>query len=272
MTRYLFFTLLSSLIAFPSLSATSLSSEQCLAMKKAHVISEQAPLPCSRLKQVDVTFRDFSGKTQTGAIIVMDAVAHRVEMIFSALYQHQIPIQSITPIREFFGDDEASMRANNTSAFNARPMTGGSSWSKHAYGLAIDINPLQNPFVEFQASQIVVKPPQAAKHYLNRYSYRLGKPFRTGMAEEMVDIFANNGFLIWGGYWNDPIDYQHFEIGPRALVNRLTAEPSKARGVFEKYIADYLSCMQLSKQTPRENARAHCAASVVEKYSHWPAQ
>ncbi len=250
-----------------------LTASECQHMQQAGVISAHAPIRCQRLARVAVRYLDFSRHPQQGNIIVMDAVAPRVEQIFRELYQKPVAIHSLKPMRDFGADDNLSMQANNSSAFNARPITQGTSWSKHAYGLAIDINPMQNPFVTLSTEgRIAVQPMGAEREYLNRFAYRSGKAQRAGMAEEMVDIFANNGFLIWGGYWNSPIDYQHFEIGPMALVKRLAAEPDKARGVFEKYIADYLLCMQQSTLTPHDNARAHCVAQTVEHYSHWPAK
>lgn len=104
-------------------------------------------------------------------------------------------------MREFRGDDSASMDANNSSAFNARPITGGGGWSKHAYGVAIDINPVQNPFLEFDSNgTITVKPSQSATSYVNRTRFRARDEIeRRGMAEDVVELFAHHGFMIWEG-------------------------------------------------------------------------
>ena len=92
------------------------------------------------------------------------------------------------------------MDDNNTSASNARPMTGGKQWSMHAYGVAIDINPPQNPYPSFDDDEGVahVLSAKAAKTSVNCMDCRPNKPGRLGRAEEVVDIFANNGFLSWG--------------------------------------------------------------------------
>ncbi|GAA5645798.1 MULTISPECIES: M15 family metallopeptidase [Vibrio] len=269
--------ILSSIVVLPLLLSTSalasvepITPQQCKVMREKGAISNESPIQCDRLSTVHVRHYDFNGEVKQGAVVVMNSVAHRVERIFEALYQRKVPMQSVLPIEHFNGSDKASMTANNTSGFNARPMTGGTEWSKHAFGLAIDINPVQNPFIDIDDhNRVSVQPEQSTKQYLNRYTYRAGKPVRSGMAEDVIDIFAENGFLTWGGYWNYPIDSQHFEVGPRALVNRLAAEPGKARGVFEKYIADYLTCMKASTQAVHEQARAICVQKVTKKFSNW---
>lgn len=101
-------------------------------------------------------------------------------------------------VEAFGADDDASMAADNTSAFNCRPITGGGGWSLHSYGVAIDINPRENPYV----SGSLVLPPEGAA-YLDRSAAVPGL-IRAG------DPVVARGFA-WGGYWSDPIDYQHFE-------------------------------------------------------------
>ncbi len=112
------------------------SDWQCGMMKKQGVLSEGAPVGCDRLSKVDFDFVTFDGQTKQGSMIVFDVVAPSVEQIFTELHKRQFPLHSARLMREFKGDDNASMAANNSSAFNARPITGGSSWSKHAYGVA----------------------------------------------------------------------------------------------------------------------------------------
>jgi hypothetical protein len=115
------------------------------------------------------------------------------------LHQRGFPLARAKPIEHYHGDDAASMQDNNTSAFNNRPIAGGGPPSLHAYGLAIDINPLQNPFVQpDQQGSARVSPP-AATAYLNRLAVRPGKPVRRGMAEDVTDLFAEYGFTVWGG-------------------------------------------------------------------------
>ncbi|MCW8335412.1 M15 family metallopeptidase [Vibrio sp. DBSS07] len=242
------------------------SEWQCGMMKKQGVLNEGAPVGCERLSKVDFMFVDFEGETKQGSMIVLDLVAPSVERIFSELHQRKFPLHSARLMREFKGDDNASMDANNSSAFNARPITGGSSWSKHAYGVAVDINPVQNPFLEFDDNgKITVKPAQSATSYVNRTRFRARNEIeRQGMAEDVVEIFAHHGFLIWGGDWNTPIDTQHFEVGSRKFVSQLLALPKpEAEAAFESYIKSYRSCFTQRQSQGGEKARAYCAFQTV---------
>lgn len=131
------------------------------------------------------------------------AVATDVAVIMRDLFELRFPIERITPVDAFGADDDASMAANNTSAFNCRTVTGGTDWSEHAHGEAIDINPVANPYVVGD----VVLPP-AGVDYLDR-SQNL-----TGMIHHddgVVRAFAARGWS-WGGDWTRPVDYQHFYV------------------------------------------------------------
>lgn len=271
MKHVLFAACIGTICSFSAFAGVELISEQqCQIMYDKGILSANAPVKCNRLANVTIQHYDFDGQIRKGTIVVMDAVANRVDRIFQTLLEKKVPMHSVMPMEKFNGDDNASMVANNTSAFNARPIIGGVSWSKHAYGLAIDLNPEQNPFVSIdENNSVTVRPVQSTKTFLNRYTYRPAKPVRTGMAEEVIDVFAENGFLIWGGYWNYPIDFQHFEIGPQALVNRLATEPDKikAQNVFEEYIADYLHCMKTSDQKKHEEKRMSCVQKITKKFS-----
>src|SRR5690606_20285183 len=140
------------------------------------------------------------------------------------------------------GDDEAAMRDNNTSAFNDRAITGGTVPSLHAYGLAIDINPVQNPYVEIAGDGNARFHPAAGSRYANRAAARPGKPARAGMAEDVVELFAQHGFTTWGGDWDAPIDYQHFQVS-RTLAQKLAAlPPEQARAAFDAHATAYRRC------------------------------
>ncbi len=120
---------------------------------------------------------------------------------------------------------------NNSSCYNCREVTGGGLPSIHSYGLAIDINPIQNPYIFFeekdQCSTKIL--PSNGKNYINRTNTR------AGMVESIVEIFKKNGFTVWGGKWNTPIDWQHFQP-PRPLA-QLLAVMSTKDGIefFEKF-------------------------------------
>jgi hypothetical protein len=148
------------------------------------------------------------------------------------------------------------MADNNTSAFNARNVAGSNSLSLHAYGLAIDINPIQNPYAKRSGTRLTFSPP-AGVEYANRFNDRPGKKARSGMAESIIDVFADEGFLIWGGYWDDPIDYQHFQVN-RGLAEHLARlSPAQARAAFEQHVERYRACRRNGAQ---ESSRSKCIA------------
>lgn len=248
------FALLSPSFAYAAV--TALTSEQCKGMRDNKVLSSENPVKCERLAQVTFRYKDFDGALRDdGKLVVLDVVAPQVQGIFDALLQRGFPLNKVTPLESYQGDDEASMRDNNSSAFNGRAMTGGSGWSKHAYGVAIDINPLQNPYIGKDAEQqTIVLPPAARAGYLKR------TPLRAGMAEAAQDIFFGHGFMIWGGNWKQPIDYQHFEIGSRDFIARLLSLPLEtARREFTSYAASYTSCIQDGAIADIATRRKACA-------------
>lgn len=219
-------------------------------MEQKKTISPDNPVPCRRLTQVSFSYIGFDGQQHdNGLIIVMDALTEQVQAIFDELLERRFPLQQARPMEEFTGDDEASMQANNSSSFNGRAMTGGSAWSKHAYGAAIDINPLQNPYLSHGTYL-----PDNAGSYLSR------TPQRPGMAESAIDIFFRHGFLVWGGNWYEPVDYQHFEIGSRDFIQQLLALPlPQARAVFKRYADQYSACLKRNKIADNIARRDACA-------------
>jgi hypothetical protein len=219
-----------------------LTESDCSAMQAANVISARNPLPCRRLARVRFSYLDFEGhRQQDGEMIVMDAVAPHVQRLFMQLLAAKFPLHSAHALTHYAGDDAASMADNNSSAFNGRPVTGGSSWSLHAYGVAIDINPLQNPYLSRAADgHVMVLPAASAAQFTDRST------LRPGMTETIRGLFADNGFLVWGGDWRQPIDYQHFEIGERTFIEKLArANPRRAAQMFDRYVRTYQDCVAL---------------------------
>ncbi|GAA0536527.1 hypothetical protein FHS83_003338 [Rhizomicrobium palustre] len=214
-----------------------LSTADCAAMKAHHVLNDGAPVGCARLATVTFTYVDFEGRSHDdGRVVVLDALAPRVLKIFQEMKAQGFPISKARPVEAYEGSDDASMADDNTSSFNHRPIAGSNRLSLHAYGAAIDINPRENPYLTFSGATVTVAPPQGAG-FLNRLQQRPGKPARPGMAESVVAIFTRNGFSNWGGFWDEPIDYQHFDI-TRALAERLASlPPEEARAAFEQMIA-----------------------------------
>jgi hypothetical protein len=227
--------------AAPALAA--LAQPACERLKSARVLREQAPVGCDRLTVVRFPYVDFSGaRHDNGELMVLDAVAPEVSQLFHALYRRRFPLARARLIDHYGGNDEASMRDNNTSAFNQRAVTGGGPPSLHAYGLAIDINPVQNPFLQPGDTGMMRVSPPAGAAYLNRRAGRPGKPPRAGMAENLVGLFAAAGFTVWGGDWDTPLDYQHFQFS-RELAQRLAALPEReARQLHLQQIKAYRSC------------------------------
>ncbi|MDG1411693.1 MAG: M15 family metallopeptidase [Acidimicrobiales bacterium] len=159
------------------------------------------PVPTEDLRLLTVTHHDLVGDRQVGEIVVHADHAEALLTVFEALYGAGFPIERMDPITAFDGDDGASMRANNTSGFNCRVIDGTNRWSQHAYGTAVDINPLINPWVRGSA----VDPPEGAV-YLDREA---DTPGLIHADDIVVQAFEAIGWS-WGGYWNDSIDYQHF--------------------------------------------------------------
>ncbi|MDP9494400.1 MAG: M15 family metallopeptidase [Actinomycetota bacterium] len=167
---------------------------------------EGCPLAIEGLSAVDVSFWSYNGLVNTGRLIVATDLAEDMVAIMQDLYEARFPIERMAPVDAFGGDDDRSMAANNTSAFNCRQVTGGSAWSEHSYGRAIDINPLVNPYVRGST----VLPPEGAA-YADR---ERDAPGMIHAGDVVVDVFAARGWE-WGGYWTSSKDYQHFSTTGR---------------------------------------------------------
>lgn len=162
------------------------------------------PLEPARLRRVEIDYLGMDTQTHRGELIVHEDVVPEVIEIFEQLRQARYPIEKMqTPDHYPGADDELSMRDNNTSAFNCRDIPGTGNWSLHAYGRAIDINPLLNPYID---STGAFQPANAAP-YLDRN--RLD-PGLLHDGDPAVQIFTDRGWR-WGGDWQTPKDYQHFE-------------------------------------------------------------
>ena len=162
------------------------------------------PVPPEDLRRVDLDYFAPDASTRRGALVVHRDVVEDVIAIFDRLRQLRYPIAGMRTVDNYPGAaDELSMRDNNTSAFNCRPL--GDGWSLHAYGRAIDVNPLVNPFIDSNGTL----EPATARAYLDRTRDVPGM-LRAGDAA--VTAFTDRGWR-WGGAWRDPIDYQHFEVG-----------------------------------------------------------
>ena len=161
------------------------------------------PVPLSDLRRVRLTHWGFDGIRHQGELIVDKDVARGVVAVFHTLYSERFPIRMMQRVDRFHADDNASMAADNTSAFNCRPITGSATgFSVHSYGRAIDVNTLENPYVK----GTTVLPP-AGEAFTNRANVRPGM-IRHG--DPVWRAFTAHGF-DWGGDWKSLKDYQHFE-------------------------------------------------------------
>ena len=159
------------------------------------------PVGLDDLRLVTVTFVGFDSADHVGELIVHRSVAANVALTFDELYRAKFAFARIRLVDDFGADDDRSTLANNTSAFNCRAAEGSTRWSAHAYGEAIDINPLQNPYV--YADGHVLDP--AAKTFVDRSKVRTGMITTDG---PVVKAFARIGWG-WGGRWRTTKDYQH---------------------------------------------------------------
>jgi D-alanyl-D-alanine carboxypeptidase-like protein len=220
-----------------------ISAALCNDMKSHNVLNSGAPVSCARLKLVRFEHIGFDGLLHRGEIMVMDAAANDVLQIFNSLLEMNFPIEKARLINYYNGDDDESIADNNTSGFNHRNVEGGNALSMHAYGLAIDLNPKQNPYVKRNRNGTVlsVSPPSGID-YVSRPGNRSPANGRLGMAEAVTDLFAEHGFSIWGGYWHYEVDYQHFQVS-RGLALRLAhLLPADAQALFDEHVRRYLSC------------------------------
>ena len=159
------------------------------------------PVPVEDLRWVELSHWDDEGEATTGVLVVHAEHVDDVVTVFGRLFEARFPIRSMLPITVFGGDDDASMRANNSSAFNCRLIAGTDRWSQHAYGGAIDINPLVNPWVRGDH----VDPPEGAVHVERDPDV----PGLIVAGDVVTEAFAAIGWG-WGGDWQNSQDYQHF--------------------------------------------------------------
>lgn len=163
------------------------------------------------LRYVHVLRYDFDGKPAEGELICNEYIAQDLVEIFYELYYNEYQIERMVLIDEYDGDDTASMEDNNTSCFNYRMVEGSSSLSKHACGLAIDINPFYNPYVTYEKDGTQKVSPVAALGYADR---SVSFPYKIDEEDLCCRLFKEHGF-IWGGNWNSLKDYQHFQKTPK---------------------------------------------------------
>ena len=161
------------------------------------------PVGPAQLRKLRLAYWNFDGRRRIGTLIVRDRSARAVVGVFHRLYAARFPIRRMVPVDVYGGNDRRSMAADNTSAFNCRYASalGPKRWSAHAYGEAIDVNTIENPYVQGS----YVSPP-AGRPYMDRANVRRGMAVEGGI---LVRAFVAAGWQ-WGGRWSATPDYQHF--------------------------------------------------------------
>jgi hypothetical protein len=165
--------------------------EACEGITIPHAVKEE-------LELVTVSYYGFDGLLHRGQIIVNKKVAGDIVEIFNVIKETKFPVEKVVPIVEYNWSDEKSMKDNNTSSFNYRFLSGSKILSMHASGLAIDINPKQNPYVKNGSNS-----PAGS-------SYELDEHGTIRPDSEIVKAFKEKGWS-WGGDWKSLKDYQHFQ-------------------------------------------------------------
>ncbi|MDQ4148622.1 MAG: M15 family metallopeptidase [Actinomycetota bacterium] len=166
------------------------------------------PVAPEDLRLITLTHWDFDGRVRSGELMVHRDQAENVIKAMARLFEQRFPIERIELVEKYGGDDERSMQANNTSAFNCREVEDRpGAWSEHAFGRAIDINPVQNPFVLPSGK---VSPPSGLE-YVDRSKNRPGMIHTN---DPVVAAFSSIGWE-WGGTWPRSKDYQHFSATGR---------------------------------------------------------
>ncbi len=171
------------------------------------------PVPLADLRCISISHWGFDGQVHQGSLIIHEKVAQEVVEIFNEIFDSHFPIEKMAFVDLYQGDDELSAQANNSYSFCCRPNTSFPNvFSKHSYGLAIDINPLYNPY---QKGELIV--PKCGAQYLNRESVVKGMIDHESICYQ---AFFKRGWT-WGGDWKEPrgyVDYQHFEKDPKVVL------------------------------------------------------
>jgi hypothetical protein len=183
-----------------------IDSQTRAAMRASGSWQPDCPVRIGDLRLVTLSYWGFDDVAHTGHLIVHRSVAADVVRAMRLLYRARFPIRRMELVDAYDADDDRSMAADNTSAFNARKVEGSDTWSEHAYGLAIDIDPRENPMI---ADGEIFPPAGAA--FRDR---TLEKPGMIHRHDAVFEAFAAIGWE-WGGDWHSLKDYQHFSLRGR---------------------------------------------------------
>lgn len=178
-------------------------SDSTLNRMTGNSYQEGCEVPIRDLRYLIIPHYDGKGAIRIGELVCHQDVADEFIYLFKELFRNKFPIERMELIDNFDGDDVRSMESNNTSAFNYRAITGTDRLSRHAFGMAIDINPLYNPCVRDESIS-----PESGEYYANRnklYKYTLVK------GDLVYKILHDKFGFSWGGDFENCKDYQHYE-------------------------------------------------------------
>jgi hypothetical protein len=164
------------------------------------------PVHLRDLRVLTLSHYRFDGTTRVGRLIVHANVAQEMVDVFRTLYRARFPIRRLVPVDAYGASDFRSIEADNTSAFNCRYVEGTTRWSEHAYGRAIDVNPIENPYVSGGRTSH-----RASVSYVDRSRRRPGMAYEGGILVRAFDAIGWG----WGGRWTSVKDYQHFSASGR---------------------------------------------------------
>jgi D-alanyl-D-alanine carboxypeptidase len=164
------------------------------------------PVHLRDLRLLRLSHWRFDGRQQVGRLIVHRDVARDLVQVFRRLYEARFPIRRMVPVDAYGASDFRSIEADNTSAFNCRFVEGTTRWSEHAYGRAIDVNPIENPYVSGGRTAH-----RASVPYVDRSRRRPGMAYEGGVLVRAFDAIGWG----WGGRWGSVKDYQHFSASGR---------------------------------------------------------
>jgi len=199
--------LTSSVFSEYSSSISPITPEIKKRMIKGSSWRNGCPVSLNDLRYLRLKHINFNGKDVMGEIIVHKEVSVEVTEIFEALYKIGYPIRKMRLVSDYQGSDWDSIESDNTSAFNCRAATGSKKWSKHSYGKAIDINPIENPYIS-RKGYISHK---ASASYRKRVHHDATYADKAVLLknDKAVQLFKKYGWK-WGGDWSGVKDYQHF--------------------------------------------------------------
>lgn len=181
-------------------------SDAVFARMQGKSYKENCAIPRSELRYIKALHITLDGVIKRGEMVVNRAISDDIVKILRALLDAGYPIERMVLVDEYNADDEASMVANNSSAFNYRTTPGGTRLSAHSRGMAVDINPLYNPYVKVREDRVVVAP-AAATEFVERSG---AFPYKIERHDICCRLFLERGFE-WGGDYKTIKDYQHFE-------------------------------------------------------------